>query len=299
MKQKLAFVLGGGGSRGALQVGSLYALLENGFQPDLLVGTSIGAANAAFLALNGFSREGLDLLRGVWHHAAEMDLLPSNYIQITLRAMLGRSHINPSQRIQEFLIQNGITAELCFADIKGPRLLMVSSDLNTGKPVFHGESLEDKVLDALLLSTALPPWTMPIKKQSQYLMDGGVLSNLPIEAALEAGATHIVALDLLDPREFFEASNKFGYFVDRLTFAVEKRATDLELGLAKARGLPVFHVNLNSKDLIALWDFHHTEDLIAQGYEITQQAIAENPPDLLRPAWFSAQRLFSFFRGLK
>lgn len=299
MNTKLAFVLGGGGSRGALQVGSLYALLEKGFQPDLLVGTSIGAANAAYLALNGFSKEGLDLLRAVWHQAAEMDLLPSNYIQMTLRSMLGRSRINPSQQIQEFFIRNGITAELCFADMKGPRLLVVSSDLNTGKPVFYGESLDDKVLDALLLSTALPPWTMPVKKQRQYLMDGGVLSNLPIEAALQAGASHIVALDLLDPREFFDASNKFGYFVDRLTFAVEKRATDLELGLAKARGVPIFHVELVGKDIVPLWDFHHTEDLIAQGYEITQQAIAQHPLDQFRPGWFSAQRLFSFFRGLK
>src|SRR5512142_2721355 len=116
MKQKLVFVLGGGGSRGALQVGALYALLEHGFRPDLLTGTSIGAANAAFLALHGFSKEGLDLLHDVWHQAAEMDLLPSNYIQMTLRAMLGRSMINPSQRIQEFFIQNGITSELCFAD---------------------------------------------------------------------------------------------------------------------------------------------------------------------------------------
>ena len=290
-------MLGGGGSRGALQVGSLYALLEHGLEPDLLVGTSIGAANAAFLALNGFSKEGLDLLRAVWHQAADLDLLPSNYIQMTLRAMLGRSPINPSQRIQDFFVQNGITHELCFADLKGPHLIVVSSDLNTGRPVFHGEALDAKILDALLMSTALPPWTMPVKKQNQYLMDGGVLSNLPIEAALHAGATHIVALDLLDSRELFEASNIFGYFLDRLSFAVEKRATDLELRLAKARGVPVFHLNLTGKGLIPLWDFHHTEDLIARGYEITKQAIAENPPNLFKTSRFSAQRLFSFFRG--
>jgi NTE family protein len=280
MIEKLAFVLGGGGSRGALQVGSLYALLENGFQPDLLVGTSIGAANAAFLALNGFSKEGLDLLHAVWRQAAEMDLLPSNYIQMTLRSMLGHSHINPSQRIQEFFIRNGIAPELCFEDIKGPRLIIVSSDLNNGRPVYHGQSADAKVLEALLMSTALPPWTMPVKKQSQYLMDGGVLSNLPIEAALQMGTTHIVALDLLDAREYFEASNRFGYFVDRLTFSIEKRATDLELGLAQARGIPVLHLALVGKEAVPFWDFHHTEELIVQGYEITQRAISQNPPDV-------------------
>jgi len=47
-KHRLAFVCGGGGARGALQVGALRALVERGWQPDFLVGTSIGAVNAAF-----------------------------------------------------------------------------------------------------------------------------------------------------------------------------------------------------------------------------------------------------------
>ena len=53
MEKCLAFVLGGGGARGALQVGAFRALFEAGYQPDLLVGTSIGAVNAAGLAIVG------------------------------------------------------------------------------------------------------------------------------------------------------------------------------------------------------------------------------------------------------
>jgi NTE family protein len=70
MNEVVAFVLGGGGARGALQVGALYALLESGLQPDLFVGTSIGSVNAAFLALHGFSRQGLDRLAAAWREAA-------------------------------------------------------------------------------------------------------------------------------------------------------------------------------------------------------------------------------------
>ncbi len=275
MEKKLAFVLGGGGSRGALQVGSLYALLEHGLQPDLFVGTSIGAVNAAFLALNGFSKDSLDTLCDVWHEAARTDLLPSNYVQRTFRAMLERSSVNPSQRIRDFFIGNGLTDELCFSDIHGPRLIIVSADLNSGKPVLHGDSLDEKVLDGLLMSTALPPWTMPVKKESRYLMDGGVLSNLPIEPALQMGATHIAALDLLDARELFGAGSRFGHFLDRLTFSLLKRQMDLELELAKAQGVPVFYLELTGLDPVPLWDFQHTDELIARGYEITQQAIAQ------------------------
>ena len=57
---------------------------------------------------------------------------------------------------------------------------------------------DEKILDALLLSTALPPWFMPDRKQGQYLMDGGFANDLPIESALKAGATAIVAIDLVD-----------------------------------------------------------------------------------------------------
>jgi NTE family protein len=279
MKKKLAFVLSGGGSRGALQVGALQALLESGLQPDLLVGTSIGAVNATFLALHGFSKSGLDLLAATWRKAATLDLLPSNYVQRTLRAMLGRSTVNPAHRIQDFFIQNGLTPELSFADIKQLQLIIVSADLNSGKPVLHGEDQDSKILDALLMSTALPPWNMPVKKQDHYLMDGGVLSNLPIEPARQMASSHIVALDLLDARELFGAGNRFGYFLDRLTFSIMQRQADLELGLAKAYGVPVLYINLVGQEPVALWDFQHTDELIARGYEITRQAIAHSPLD--------------------
>jgi len=209
MEKKLAFVLSGGGARGALQVGALYALLEYGLQPDLVIGVSIGAANAAHLAVNGFSKEGLDKLVSVWHHAKASDLLPTNYIWLTVRAMFGRSSSDPSRHLKEFLVANGLHPDLCFADIIKPQLILVSSDLNTGKPILHGEQKDDKILDALLLSTALPPWFMPDRKQERYLLDGGFVSQLPIESALKTGATEIVALDLIDSREM----NNIGYGV--------------------------------------------------------------------------------------
>lgn len=270
---KLAFVLSGGGARGALQIGSLYALLENGYQPDLLVGTSIGAVNAAFLAVHGFSREGLDRLTEAWHRAAELDLLPNNYIRLTLRAMLGRSSNNPAGQIRDLLINSGLTPELRFTDIQRPQLIIVSSDLNTGRPVLHGISQEEKVLDALLISTALPPWSMPVHNQQQVLMDGGVVSNLPIESALQAGATRIVALDLSDMRETFGGKRGLGLFLNNLAYAMERREGDLELRLARAQGVPVFYLGLMGKDPTPILDFHHVDELIAQGYEITRQAI--------------------------
>src|SRR5690349_10016153 len=60
-----AFVLAGGGARGALQVGMLRALLERGERPDLIIGTSIGAWNGAWLASNPTLGQ-LDELVRIW-----------------------------------------------------------------------------------------------------------------------------------------------------------------------------------------------------------------------------------------
>ena len=275
MVKKLAFALSGGGSRGALQVGSLYALLEHGLQPDLLIGASIGAANASFLALNGFSRDSLDRLSAVWHDAAFSELLPANYIWLTVRAMFGRSSSDPSRHLRDFIIANGITSDLCFSDIKHPQLILVSSDLNTAKPVLHGMNPEDKVLDGLLLSTALPPWFMPVSKQGRYLMDGAVISHLPVEPAIKVGATEIVGLDLSASLEILDPGDGVRGFFNRLVRSVERRQIDLELEVAEARGIPVLYIGLQLESSIPIWDFHRTDDLIARGYEITQQVIKE------------------------
>jgi NTE family protein len=275
MAKKLAFALSGGGSRGALQVGALYALLEQGLQPDLLIGASIGAANASFLALNGFSRDSLDRLAAIWREMVTSDLLPANYIWLTVRAMFGRSSSDPSRHLRDFIIANGITPELCFSDIKQPQLILVSSDLNTAKPVLHGVLPEDKVLDALLLSTALPPWFMPVSKQGRYLMDGAVVSHLPVEPAIKIGATEIVGLDLSASLEILDPGDGVRGFFNRLIRSVERRQIDLELEVAEALGIPVLYIGLQLESSIQIWDFHHTDDLIARGYDITMRVIED------------------------
>jgi NTE family protein len=273
MNKKLAFAFSGGGSRGALQVGALYALLECGLQPDLLIGASIGAVNAAFLALNGFSKDSLGRLTDAWHKVGASDLLPANYIWLTVRAMFNRSSNDPSRRLRDFFIDHGVTPELSFTDIGQPNLVIVSADLNTGKPILHGTMLEDKILEALLLSTALPPWFMPVRKQDRYLMDGAVVSSLPVEPALKLGATEIVALDLIDSREIPGTGDGVRRFLDRLLYSVERRQVDLELELAEARGIPLLYIDLTGELPIPIWDFTHTDDLITQGYDIALSVI--------------------------
>jgi len=109
------------------------------------------------------------------------------------------------------------------------------------------------------------------------LMDGGVVSNLPVQPALRMGATRIVALDLTDVRDTPGVAEGVPAFLEKLSMAVERRQADLELELAAARGVPLLYLGLASPSPIALWDFRHTDELIEQGYEIARQVLKEHP----------------------
>jgi predicted acylesterase/phospholipase RssA len=106
--KKLAFVLSGGGARGALQVGALRALLEAEIHPDLLVGTSVGAVNATYLAVNGVNLASIDGLVSAWESASKADLLPTNYFRLAIRSFthLTRDEVYTSMR--DFFISQGL-----------------------------------------------------------------------------------------------------------------------------------------------------------------------------------------------
>lgn len=280
----LAFVLGGGGGRGALQVGALRALLEANIRPDLLVGTSAGATNAAFVAVRGLTPETLAELEAAWRDAAEADLLPANYLWLTVRMLFSRPRVQSHHRMRDFFIAHGLTPELRFADIRGPKLILVAADLNERRAILYGIDPEQSVLEGLLASTTIPPWTHPLEVEDHLLMDGGAVSNLPIEPALAQGATEVIALDIADPRVTESDEHGFGPFVAKLVATVEQRQIELELALAEARGVPVHRIVLRAATPTALWDFSQPDALIARGYEIARREIARWQPDR-RVAW--------------
>jgi len=282
MKRQLAFVLGGGGARGALQVGALRALLQAGYQPDLLAGTSVGAINATFLALRGLNQQGIGNLTQAWYDAALADLLPKNYLWLTVRSLFRRSEVGTSHRLRDFILAHGLEPDLRFGDIQGVRLILVAADLNHGCATLYGLDLHQSVLEGLLASTALPPWVAPIEVDDQLLMDGGIVSNLPIQPAMEAGATEIIAMDLVDPGLLAGDPFGFGTFLNRLLFTIDCRQRELEMALAAARRVPVRYIHLSSDQPVPVWDFLRTEELIERGYQLTQGEIlrwqAEHPP---------------------
>jgi len=90
LQKRVAFVLGAAVRRGALQVGALRALAEAGFQPDILIGASVGAGECSYLAVNGTDLAGIAGLEDAWHDMKALELAPSNYLWVSLRILLHR-----------------------------------------------------------------------------------------------------------------------------------------------------------------------------------------------------------------
>src|SRR3954462_12290488 len=98
--QRTAFVLSGGASLGALQVGMLEALYERGITPDLLVGTSAGALNAAFVASRPQSPRTARQLGRVWRSLLREDLFPVSMSTLVGGVCGRRDHLAPDRELR-------------------------------------------------------------------------------------------------------------------------------------------------------------------------------------------------------
>ena len=282
---KRAFVLSGGGPRGAMQVGALRALWEAGIQPDMIVGTSIGAINGAFLARFGFNEEGLARLEEVWDHAARGDFAPEDFKRAILRVLLpGFSGDGFLEQARAFYSRHGITPDLTFGDLSGVEFYVIAADIRHHRRIIFGENPHDQVLDCMLASAAIPPWLPPLPIGDGIMVDGGAVSDLPIEPALRHGATEIYALDLFHPKMPNEPVKGLLDMMDQIITTMEQRHIDLELELARMAGVPIHRWYLRYAQPIPMWDLSHTHHLIHVGYEKAwayleemekQQAMAE------------------------
>ena len=270
MKKKLAFALGGGGSRGALQAGALRALLQANIQPYLLVGTSIGSVNAIFMAMHGFSPQMLDKLDEAWLIVAKANLFPASTAWLTTQMLLNYVGVYPYSGIKDYFIAQGIRPDLRFGDLPHAPVILVSTDLNGRKPVYYGNDPQDLVLDGLIASAALPPWVSPIDSGGRMLVDGGMISNLPIEPALAYGATEIIAMGLSNPNEVSETMSGIGNTWTKFLNTIEARQIQLELALARARNVPVHIIDLKTLVPVPVYDFSQTQFLLQDGYRQTK-----------------------------
>jgi len=181
-----AFVLAGGGSFGAVQVGMLRALHEHGLQPDLVTGSSVGAINGAFYA-GAPGAEGIETLATLWGGLRRRDVFPLNASRL-LGAALNRNSLVEPTALRRLLGEH-----LPYRMLEDSAIPMhvVATDLPTGATVCLSSGT---AVDAVLASCAIPAIYPPVRIADRLLIDGAVASNTPIRAAVELGATRLIVL---------------------------------------------------------------------------------------------------------
>lgn len=183
-----AFVLSGGGSLGAVQVGMLQALAERGVQPDLLVGTSAGALNAAYISTHGVDQRSLARLEAIWTRLHRRDVFPLQPLRLGSAALRLAPSLCPCGSLRRLIEEHLIEARLEDAPIP---LHVVATDVRSGREVLL--STGDAV-DAVLASASVPAVLPPVNFDGRELMDGGVANNAAVSQAAELGAEVIWVL---------------------------------------------------------------------------------------------------------
>lgn len=182
---RTAFVLGGGGPLGAVQVGMLRAVLERGISPDLLLGCSVGAVNAVCLAGTPNAAGG-ERLEETWHRLdADSIIHPGHLSRLWLLARRGLS-LQSNDGLRD-LIESSIDFRR-FEEAAVP-LHVVATSMRTGRERWFSSG---DVIEPVLASAALPAIFPPVEIDDELFIDGAVVDNVPISKAVALGATRVI-----------------------------------------------------------------------------------------------------------
>jgi NTE family protein len=183
---KTAFVLAGGGSFGAVQVGMLRELVHHGVIPDLVVGSSVGAINGAYFA-GAPHAEGVARLDVIWRGLRRRDVFP-----FTWRSVFGlftrRDYVVDSRGLRALL--NKCLPYRNLEDAAIP-VHVVATDVLDGGAV---KLSTGSAAEAVLASCAIPAAFPSVRIGGRQLVDGGVASNTPVSIAVELGAGRVIVL---------------------------------------------------------------------------------------------------------
>lgn len=174
-RPKIGLVLGGGGAKGAAEIGVLKYIEESGVQIDCIVGTSIGAIIGGLYSI-GYRSQQLDSL-----------FLNTNWEEIFSNSISGTQQIS-----DVFSSLLNLPDSIDFDSLPIPYRCVAADIINMEEVVLQRGNLAA----AMRASMAIPGAFKPMKWGKKILVDGGMLNNLPVDVAKEMGADIIIAIDL-------------------------------------------------------------------------------------------------------
>lgn len=274
-----AFVLTGGGSLGAVQVGMLQALSEEGVRPDLLIGTSAGAVNAAYIAGFGVHAEALRDLAEIWGGIRRQTVFPFD----PLRHLLALSGQRPSL-CSNMGLRRLVEGHLPYRNLEEASipLHVVTTNLHSGEEVLVSSG---DAASAVLASAAIPGVLPPVEMEGRTLVDGGVSDNAAISQAIGLGADEVYVL----PTGFACALERppksaLAVAVQSLTLLIEQRLVMEVAQFSDHGGIrvipPLCPLSVSSID------FSHGQELIDRARTATKTWVDKGGPLFPNPERF-------------
>ncbi|OHV90614.1 patatin [Mesorhizobium sp. ORS 3428] len=228
-QRQTVLVLQGGGALGAYQAGVYQALVEGGIDPDWVIGTSIGAINAALIAGNE-PQDRLPRLRQFWDGVSRSSpvdeffrmMVPSNIFAnatTLMRGIPGFFEPNPSALFginREVGVENasyystdplkrtlGDLIDFDYLNRRHTRLTVGAVNVNTSELKYFDSAQMPLSAAHIMASGALPPAFPAICIDGEPYWDGGIYSNTPTEVVLDARPRRdalIFAVNMWQPR---------------------------------------------------------------------------------------------------
>jgi NTE family protein len=262
---RTAFVLSGGGNQAVCQVGMLRALIEHGIVPDVLIGTSAGACNAAVIAAHP-NLDGVHRLVATWEALRGEDVFPGGRLARAWNLLTRDDHLFENTGLRA-LMMRGDTPEL-FEELAVP-LRVIACDLDTGQEVVFAAG---PIEPALLASAALPGLFPPIHHDGRVLVDGAVVNTVPLSHALVGPVDRVYVLSIAG--ELLNRSLRSPIDVAIRAFAISrKQRFELELRTVPD-GVDVVVLPAPHDDR-EVNDFSEPLEYIDAAYVLADQALAD------------------------
>ncbi|WP_020671420.1 patatin-like phospholipase family protein [Amycolatopsis nigrescens] len=270
LPRPIGFVLGGGGSLGAMQVGMLRALAEAGIAPDLLTGTSVGSLNAAVLARYGKEpEESARRLQAIWQHMTRHEAFPGGVLSQVRTLRHSRTNLFPNTGLAAIIAEH-LGAGTTFDDLSAP-LGVVTTKVDNAEPLLIRSG---ELLAPLLASCAIPGIYPPVEHDGGLLYDGGLVANVPMRQALAMGARSLVVLDCAFPGQLPAPPQTFAEVMMFTAMVSMRNQAVLEAPLAAAE-VPVVYLPGPAPMRLSPLDFSRTEQLTEQAYLAARNYLAE------------------------
>lgn len=246
-ERKIALVLSGGSARGIAHLGVVKVLKREGFQFDLVVGTSIGGLIGAAYCLD----IPLEEVEGIALKTTAMDLL-----DITISRM-GLTEGNRLENIIRQVIKNK-----GFSDMKIP-FAATAVNVETGQELCFTSGDLVKIIKA---SSSLPGIFKPVEVDGKVLIDGGMRQHMPVDIAKKLGANFIVGVDVGFCIKKERINSLLGIIMQSIQIMGE------ELSLAQSSGSDLL-IKPNLGNDIDQMAFNKAALIIKKGEEAAEEAL--------------------------